>query len=291
MSLFAELSRRRVFATAAIYVPSAWLAAEILLAIFERFSMPAWAGDVVVVLFLLGFPVVLLLSWLFDVTSDGVKRASPGTPLGIVSLLASGLFLSVGAYVSYQVFSGRLDEIRIAILPFQTSELDEAAAPYGSGVADDVRVALRELPLFRVPAQTSSEAVLSQGLDIPGIATRLGVEYVLEGSLTMMANRLRVDVVLLDEGGTEMWSERFERELRDLFSLQNDLVLALSTELGLDENTPALQAMLREPPPTNDPEAHRLYLQGRILPEDFDKPEGERRRMQAFKAASGKIRP
>jgi len=285
MNLLSELIKRRVFATVAIYIPAAWLAAEIMLAIFDRFDAPAWAGDIVVVLFLLGFPVSLLLSWLFDVTSEGVKRTSPGTPMGIVALLASGLFLSVGAYVSYQVFSGRLAEVRIAVLPFQTSELDEAATPYGAGVANDIRVALREIPLFNVPAQTSSEVVLRQGLDIPGIATRLGVEYVLEGSLAIIGGRLRVDVLLMDDRGTELWSELYEREVRDLFSLQKDLVLALSKELGLEESNPTLQAQLLEPPPTNDPEAHRLYLRGRLLPEDYDKPEEERERMHSFKAA------
>jgi TolB-like protein len=285
MSLFAELAKRRVFATAAIYIPAAWLAAEILLAIFDRFEAPPWAGDIVVILFLLGFPVVLLLSWLFDVTGEGVKRASPGTPLGIVTLLASGLFLSIGSYVSYQAFSGRLDEISIAVLPFHTSELNEAAAPYGSGVADDIRSSLRQLPVFRVPAQTSSEAVLGMGLDIPGIASRLGVEYVLEGTLELVGDQLQIDVVLLDEGGGELWSERYERAVRDLFELQHDLLRSLSSELGVQVSNPSLQAQLSEPAPTNDPEAHRLYLSGRILPEDYDKPEAERRKMQAFMAA------
>ena len=285
MSLFAELAKRRVFATAAIYVPAAWLAAEILLAVFDRFQAPAWAGDIVVILFLLGFPVALLLSWLFDLTSEGVKRASPGTPLGIITLLASGLFLSVGTYVSYQVFSGRLDEFRVAVLPFQTSELNEAAAPYGSGIADDVRSALRRLPYFKVPAQTSSEAVLNMGLDIPGIAKRLGVDFVLEGTLELVGDQLQIDVVLLDEGGEALWSERYERAVREVFELQRDLLRSLSSELGVEESSPFLQAQLEEPAPTSDPEAHRLYLSGRILPEDFDKPEGERRRMQAFMAA------
>ncbi len=123
MSIFEQLKKRRVFTTAAIYIPGAWLVAEIILAFMDRFDAPVWAGDMVSMLFLLGFPVALLLSWLFDVSSDGVKRASPGTPMGIITLLASGLFLSVGAYISYQVFSGRLDEIRIAILPLKTNAM------------------------------------------------------------------------------------------------------------------------------------------------------------------------
>ena len=117
MSLLSELKKRKVFTTAMIYVPSAWLGAEIMIFLTERFGAPNWVGDVIAVLFVLGFPVALLLSWLFDLTSDGVKRSSPGTPLGITVLLASGLFLSTSVYVSYKVFSGRLAEISVAILP------------------------------------------------------------------------------------------------------------------------------------------------------------------------------
>lgn len=216
MKLLSELKNRRVFSTAALYVPAAWLAAEIILAIFDRFGAPAWGGDVVVVLFLLGFPVVLLLSWLFDVTSQGVRRASPGTPLGIVMLLASGLFLSVGAYVSYQVFSGHHGSIRLAILPLQANSLDADTQPYGAGIADSLRNSLRGLPSFSIPARTSSEAIVNSGLDIPGIAARLGVEYILEGSLERMGDRLKVTVTLLDEDGQVMWSDSYQRAVRDL---------------------------------------------------------------------------
>ena len=131
MNLFSELRKRKVFATAAIYVPSAWLTAEIFIFLADRLGAPQWVGDVFAVLFILGFPVALLLSWLFDITKNGVVRASPGTPLGITVLLASGLFLSVGAYVSYQVFSGRLSEISVAVLPLKTNTTNPSAQPYG----------------------------------------------------------------------------------------------------------------------------------------------------------------
>jgi TolB-like protein len=285
MNFFKELSQRRVFTTAAIYIPAAWLAAEILLAIFDRFDTPQWAGDVVVMLFLLGFPVALLLSWLFDVTNHGIKRTSPGTPLGIVTLLASGLFLSVGAYISYQVFSGRLDEVRVAILPLKASALNEEAQPYAAGIADGVRNTLRQISLFRVPAQTSSEAVIQAGLDIPGIAARLGVDYIVEGTLTMVGDNLHVAVSLLNDDGDTLWSERYERATRDLFDLQNDLVRAVAMNLGMPESDPGLQAQMRKPAPTTDMEAHRLYLQGKSLPVTGPEAEQGNLRMEAFKAA------
>jgi len=282
MNLFSELKNRRVFATAALYIPAAWLGAEIILAIFDRFGAPAWAGDVVVVLFLLGFPVALLLSWLFDVTGKGVRRASPGTPLGIVVLLASGLFLSVGAYVSYQVFSGHHALIRLAVLPLRANSMDADSQPYGAGISDSLRHNLRSLPAFNIPARISSEAIINTGLDIPGIAARLGVDYILEGSLERSGDSLNVAVTLLDNDGQVLWSESYQRAIRELFSLQNDLARAVATQLGVKESNPTLQAQIRKPPPTTDLEAHRLFLQGKYAPVSDAEMSG---RIELLKAA------
>ena len=265
MSLFSELRKRKVFTTAAIYVPGAWLAAEIFIFLADRLGASQWVGDVIAVLFVLGFPVTLLLAWLFDVSRDGVKRTSPGTPMGIVALLGAGLFLSASAYIAYQVFSGRLSEISVVILPLKTNATVPAAEPYGLGIADSLRSSLQQIPVFRVPARTSSEAVVQAGLDIPGIASKLDVQYIVEGTLEMVAQKLSISISLIDSGGEVQWSERFERATRDIFDLQNDLVRAVALQLGLDESNAALQRNIRKPAPTQDMEAHRLFLQGKYV--------------------------
>jgi TolB-like protein len=263
MSLFSELKHRKVFSTAVIYVPAAWLVAEILIFLSERFLAPQWTGDVIAVLFVLGFPVALLLSWLFDVTKDGVKRTSPGTPLGIMMLLASGLFLSTSAFITYQVFSNRLSEISVAILPLKTDATTPSAQPYGSGIADSLRSSLQQIPVFRVPARISSEAVVKAGLDIPDIALKLDVTYIVEGTLKIVGQNLDISLSLIDEDGGVRWSERFQRASRDIFDLQNDLVRAVALQLGLDESNADLQKNIKKPAPTQDMEAHRLFLQGK----------------------------
>ena len=285
MSLFSELKKRKVFATAVIYIPGAWLAAEIFIFLADRLGAPQWVGDVFAMLFVLGFPVALLLSWLFDVTRDGVKRTSPGTPAGIIALLASGLFLSTSAYISYQVFSGRLSEISVAVLPLKTNATDPAAQPYGSGIADSLRSSLQQISVFRVPAHTSSEAVVKAGLDIPGIAAKLDVQYIVEGTLEMVGQNLNVSVSLIDNGGEVQWSERFERATRDIFALQNDLVRAVALQLGVDESNAQLQRNIRKPAPTQDPEAHRLYLQGKYGDGESGVAVEESGAMKAFHAA------
>jgi TolB-like protein len=285
MSLFSELKKRKVFTTAAIYVPAAWLIAEIFIFLADRLGAPQWLGDVIAVLFILGFPVTLLLSWLFDFTKDGVKRASPGTPLGIMVLMASGLFLSTGAYISYQLFSGRLSEISVAILPLKTNAAVPAAQPYGFGISDSLRSSLQQIPIFRVPARTSSEAVVQAGLDIPGIASKLDVHYIVEGTLEMAGQNLNISISLIDSDGDVRWSERFQRATRDIFDLQNDLVRAVALELGLDESDTDLQRNIRKPAPTQDMEAHRLFLQGKYGEIEPSVSQVESGRMKALKAA------
>jgi TolB-like protein len=285
VNLYSELKNRKVFTTAVIYVPGAWLVAEILIFLAERIGASRWVGDVIAVLLVLGFPVALLLSWLFDVTRDGLKRTSPGTPLGILVLLASGLFLSTSAYVTYQVFSGRSSEISVAILPLKTNDTTPTAQSYGSGIADSLRSSLQQIPVFRVPARTSSEAIVQAGLDIPGIASKLDVQYVVEGTLEMIGQNLNISLSLIDEGGDVRWSERFERATRDLFNLQNDLVRAVALELGLDESNADLQRNIRKPAPTQDMEAHRLYLQGKYTNIEPGISMAESDAMKALKAA------
>jgi len=265
VSLYSELKNRKVFTTAVIYVSSAWLVTEISVFLFDRMGASQWVGDVIAVLFVLGFPVALLLSWLFDVTKDGVKRASPGTPLGVMVLLASGLFLSTSAYITYQVFSGRSSEISVAILPLKTNGAVPSALQYGSGIADSLRASLQQIPVFRVPARTSSEVIVQAGLDVPGIASKLDVQYIVEGTLDMVGQNLNISLSLIDSHGNVQWSERFERAARDLFDLQNDLTRAVALELGLDESNVDLQKSIRKSAPTQDMEAHRLFLHGKYI--------------------------
>ena len=284
MNIFTELKQRRVFATAAIYVSGAWLIAEILLAVLERFAAPDWVGDIVVILFLLGFPVALLMSWLFDVTSKGVKRAPVGTPVSIAALLASGLFLSFGAFVSYQMLSGQHAEIRLAVLPLRVNDLESNNQPLGSGVADGLRIQLREIPSIQVSAHTSSEAVSRAGLDIEGIANKLGVDYVLEGTLETIGTSLAVSATLLDAEGNILWSDRYQKAARDIFDLQNDLVGAVAVELGISRGDQTLRTQANKPAPTQIPEAHRLYLLGKYSA-DLTSPEQSNKRLEWLKAA------
>jgi TolB-like protein len=285
MSLFSELIKRKVLTTGAIYIPAAWLAAEILIFLADRLGAPQWVGNTVAVLFILGFPVALLLSWLFDVSADGVRRASPGSIPGLAALLVAGLFLSGGAYFSYTIFTGRLSEVSVAVLPLRTNSAEPDAELYGLGIADSLRSSLQQIPVLRVPARTSSEAVVRSGLDIPGIASRLDVEYVVEGTLDLVGQRMIVSISLISAGGRVHWSDRFEGATRNLFELQDELVRTVALRLGIDEHDADLQKNLRKPAATQNMEAHRLYLRGKYADVVPGKRMSESNGMAALKQA------
>ena len=96
---------------------------------------------------------------------------------------------------------------------------------------------------------------------------------------------LDISLSLSDQGGRVRWSERYERATRDLFDLQNDLIRAVALELGLDESNAELQRNIRKPAPTQDLEAHRLYLQGKFIHIVPGVPMGNSEAMDALKAA------
>lgn len=285
MSLFSELIKRKVLTTGAIYVPTAWLAAEILIFLADRLGAPEWVGSTLAVLFILGFPVALLLSWLFDVSADGVTRASPGSMKGLVALMASGLILGGGAVLSYQYFSGRLSEVSVVVLPLKTSSTAPDAQSYGLGIADSLRSALQQISILRVPARTSSEAVVRSGLDIPDIAENLDVQFVVEGSLALVEQGLEVSVSVISDDGDVLWSERFEGSTRNLFDLQNELVRAVALRLGVDEADASLQKNIHKPAPTQNMEAHRLYLRGKFAEVIPGRPMANSEGMSALKEA------
>lgn len=285
MSLFSELIKRKVLTTGAIYVPTAWLAAEILIFLADRLGAPEWVGSTLAVLFILGFPVALILSWLFDVSSDGVKRASPGSMTGLVALITSGLILGGGAIFSYQFFSGRLSEVSVVVLPLKTNSAGPDAQSYSLGIADSLRSALQQIPILRVPARTSSEAVVRSGLDIPDIAKNLDVQFLVEGSLALVGQGLDVSISVISDSGNVLWSERFAGSARNLFELQNELVRAVALQLGVDESDASLQKNIRASAPTQNMEAHRLYLRGKFAEVIPGRPMANSEGMSALKEA------
>jgi serine/threonine protein kinase/Tfp pilus assembly protein PilF len=149
----------------------------------------------------------------------------------------------------------------IAVLPFSNLSGDKENEYFSDGLAEDILNALVKVPGLQVTARTSTLAFVGKGQDIRSIAQALNVEHILEGSVRKLGNRLRVTAQLIKASdGYHLWSERYDREMTDVFAIQDEISQAIVETLKLKLSG---QPLLNRP--TADLEAYNLYLRGRHL--------------------------
>ena len=275
-TLLHELKRRRVFRVAGIYGIVAWVTAEVADVVFPALQLPDWTITFVIALLLLGFPVAMFFSWVFDIGPQGIERTEPlaerasgmpsGERIGYIVLLVAAM--GALGYLLYPSIGG-VDEDRtrdsIAVLPFADLSEDNSGEYFSEGMSEELLNLLVKVPDLRVAARTSSFAYKGEQVDVRDVARELGVDTVLEGSVRKSQNRVRITAQLIDaETGYHLWSDTYDRELEDIFAVQDEIsaeiVKALKVTLGgTDEET---QIMVREAP-TSNVEAYQLYLQAR----------------------------
>ena len=176
----------------------------------------------------------------------------------------------------------------IAVLPFTNMSGDPENEYFSDGITDDLIGALTPLKGLRVAARTSSFAFKGRNVELATVGSTLGVRTVLQGSVRRAGNRVRVTVQLMNAGeGTQLWSERYDRNLDDIFAIQDEIVRGivdqLKVTLGL-EQTAAAQLVA---PQTDDLEAYQLYLRGREAAY-LRSPASLRRAIEYFRQALGR---
>jgi TolB-like protein/tetratricopeptide (TPR) repeat protein len=246
-SFLSELRKRKVFQTAAVYIAVAWGATEILVTVAERLFLPAWIPTLVVIAFVVGFPVAMFLAWTFDITAEGIRRTTidsrrgkASVVLAVVLLIAgmSGLFLLIEpALQSQQVGDKSVAAIpnSLAVLPFVNASQDPADAWLSEGLSDELRDHLGRVAGIRVAARSSSVAARAKDLDALAISERLRVTHLVEGSLRRTGDKLRVSVQLIEgESGLVLWSRDFERGSRELVNVQHSIVMMLVQQVMPD---------------------------------------------------------
>ncbi len=268
MSLFAELQRRNVFRVTIGYVVSSWLLAQVADLVLENIGAPSWVMQTILLVLGLGFPIVVFFSWAYEVTPEGVKRESEidrstsithvtGRKLDraitfvlvvALSYLAFDKFFLTDndAQIAVQEVPAEVvasndregDDFSksIAVLPFVNMSADESSLYFSDGLADTVLHMLAQVSELRVAARTSSFQFRDQTLDIAKIGEQLNVATVLEGSVQRAGDKIRVTAQLIDvSNGYHIWSGNFDRELVDVFAIQdeiaNEVVNALKVSL------------------------------------------------------------
>jgi TolB-like protein/Tfp pilus assembly protein PilF len=271
LSFFRELKRRHVIRVAAIYAAIGWVLAEVAGFAADTFAAPDWVVQMFTILVLLGFPLVLVGAWAFEMTPEGLKRDA-----GTDDVPADdGGQTPAGKAPSAESPSGQ----SIAVLPFVNMSSDPEQEYFSDGLSEELLNLLAQIPALHVAARTSSFSFKGKKEDIRSVAAKLSVANILEGSVRKAGNQVRITAQLIKAAdGYHLWSETFERTLEDIFSVQDEIARAVVDALKI--------SLLGEVPKAREtnPEAYALYLQGNYFLEHADR-EGVEKAYKAFEQA------
>ncbi|MEM6531741.1 MAG: hypothetical protein AAF654_03925 [Myxococcota bacterium] len=275
MPLVAELKRRNVFRVASIYLVVAWLLLQLAGVLESALNLPEWFDGVVTALVLLGFPVALVLAWAFELTPDGVRRttASDSTARArALDWVVAGLLVVVAALMVWERTLPRgatvgpapaatvaAGEVAVAVLPFADLSPEGDQDYFSDGLAEELLNVLRRDAGIRVAGRTSSFAFKGKGVGAQQIAESLNVSHVLEGSVRKAGDRIRVSVQLVNGAdGFPVFSESYDRKLKDIFAVQDDIARSVGRALQL-------RFSLSDRAPPEDVRAYEDYLTAREL--------------------------
>jgi adenylate cyclase len=243
-NFLAELRRRKVYSVAVTYAIVGWLLIQIATQVFPPFEIPNWAERLVILAIILGFPVALILAWLFDLTRQGVVRTE--------DLKSEAKIDTVSPASSA--------EKSIAILPFNDLSPARDHDYFSDGIAEEILTTLSKIDGLRVAARRSSFWFKGKEAELTEIAEKLNVEHVLEGTVRRDGNRVRVTAELIDAwNGFTLWSETFEREFQGIFAMQDEITRSIVDALKLKLNVATTA------PRSRSIDAYDVYLHGLFL--------------------------
>lgn len=270
-----ELKRRRVIRVAIVYGVIGFGIMQVAGDFFPALQLPSWTVTFLAVLIILGFPIALGLAWAFQVAPDrgaGTEDRHPAPrPAGsrAVGFIGVGILLGlVGFGLAYNPMMrpdmGSDRSIRsIAVLPFANLSTDEENEAFSDGLTEELLNALARIDRLRVPARTSSFAFKNVNHDISEIGRKLNVDVLLEGSVRKAADRLRISVQLISVAdGSQLWSETYDRELADVFAIQEEIAESIVAQL-LPRFSPDGTSGRFVDATTESVSAYQSYLQGR----------------------------
>jgi TolB-like protein len=257
MKFWAELRRRHVIRIVLAYLIGAWLLIQVAVSIEAPLGLPGWFDTFVIVVTAIGFPIVAVLAWAFDITAEGVKRTPPATSEPAAPRAPPEPTPAAPPPPTAS------DAPSIAVLPFVDMSPEHDQEYFADGLSEELLNVLAQIKALRVAARTSSFYFKGKGESLRTIADALGVSHVLEGSVRKAGEQLRITAQLINaEDGYHLWSETYARTLDDIFTVQEEVARAVADALGV---TLGLQEVARAPGGTGDVEAYDLYLRAQGL--------------------------
>jgi TolB-like protein/tetratricopeptide (TPR) repeat protein len=284
-NLFAELKRRNVIRLAGLYLVGAWLIVQVAGTVLPMFGAPDWLPRTIVVLLAIGFVPAVILSWVFELTPEGLKRdedvapeksIAPQTARQMNRMIIAVLVLALGYFaVDKFVFAPRrasspndpsstVNAKSIAVLPFDNLSRDPDNAYFCEGVQDEILTRLAKVADLKVISRTSTQHFKSAPNNLPEIAKQLGVAHIVEGSVQKSNDQVRVNVQLINAmTDAHLWAETYDRKLTDIFTVESEIAKTIADTLQAKLSSSAEHVLASRP--TENPEAHELYLKGRYF--------------------------
>jgi serine/threonine-protein kinase len=276
-NFFAELKRRNVYKVAIAYAVVAWVLIQAASILFPTYEAPTWVMKVFVAIVALGFPIALVIGWMFELTPEGIKRTEDGSEapkrqrryawiyVVLVSAAFSiGLFF-IGRYTANSS-GGRQSSIpdkSIAVVPLVNQSGDANQEYFSDGLSEELINVLGQIHELRVIGRNSSFRFKGKGDDSRVIGTALGVANVLEGSVRKAGDRVRISLQLVNTADdSQRWSQSYDRELKDVFAVQADIAKAVAEQLRVTLLGNATNALAR--PSNANLDAYNAYLQGKF---------------------------
>jgi TolB-like protein len=293
MGLVAELRRRNVFRVAIAYTLISWLILQVGDTLAPALRLPEWVNTAAAFFLILGFPLAVFFAWAYELTPEGIKLEKhldrsqsishvTGRKLDYLIIAILSFVLVFFAFDKFVVQPARdakpaqptadvqmdipveMSDRSIAVLAFTDMSPGGDQEYFSDGISDELLNVLAKIPGLRVAARTSSFQFKGENRDIVDIGEQLNTAFVLEGSVRKAGLQVRITAQLIDaKSGFHLWSASYDRELENIFDVQDEIsaaiVDALKDHLGL-------QAVV--PPRANaaaSTDAHDAFLRGRHL--------------------------
>ena len=277
---FSELKRRNVYKVAVAYAVVGWLSIQVATQVFPFLEIPNWAIRLIILLTALGFPVAIIIAWAFELTPEGIKRTesadaarqhSRGTVWIAVVVIAAGLSLGLfflGRYTAGNATTQSREistnsQKSIAVLPLLNESGDPKDEYFSDGLSEELIAELAQISGLKVIGRSSSFRFKDRKEEPKSIGEKLGVSTLLEGTVRKQGDRVRIVAALVSaRDGITLWTHTFDRELKDIFAVQQEIARAVAQSLQVTllgtENSSTQMA-------TTSVEAHNAYLQGHFL--------------------------
>jgi len=281
MGFWRELRRRHVYRMSGFYIVGAWLILQVADMFFPAWGLPETALRFLIVAAILCFPIALVFSWTYDITTSGIVKTEPADPgdifdnalkrtdyIVLVALLAIGAAIVFGSLqkiveeVDVSVAAADKIENSVAVLPFDNLDTNPDTGYFSDGVTEEILHRLSSSKALHILSRASSFAFRNSNEGPTRISEILGVRYLLHGSVRRDNDMVRVTASLIDDTGYQVWSETFDRKLEGIFAIQSEIANTVASRIERQINP------VGEDPAgstTTNMDAYDAYLAGRAF--------------------------